>query len=70
MVGVVQSMYQIEKYVDINTKGTAILLDLLVNTDNSIRKLVIASFSTASRDEVLPPHLGLIEMGHFIWTNC
>lgn len=42
-VGVGQSMYQIEKYTDVNTKGTATLLDILVNEPNSIRKIIIAS---------------------------
>ncbi len=45
-VGVGQSMYEIERYVDVNTRGTAVLLDLLAN-DTSIRarvrKLMVAS---------------------------
>jgi len=43
MVGVGQSMYQIEHYVDINTRGTANLLDILVNMENSVKKLIVAS---------------------------
>jgi dTDP-L-rhamnose 4-epimerase len=43
MVGVGQSMYQIERYVDCNTKGTATLLDILVNEKNNVKKLIIAS---------------------------
>ncbi|MES4787573.1 MAG: nucleoside-diphosphate sugar epimerase [Nitrospiraceae bacterium] len=43
MVGVGQSMYQIERYVDVNTQGTANLLDALVNTENNVKKLVVAS---------------------------
>jgi dTDP-L-rhamnose 4-epimerase len=42
-VGVGQSMYQIERYVSHNTFGTAVLLDLMVNTKNKIKKLVVAS---------------------------
>ncbi len=46
MVGVGQSMYQIARYVEANTLGTAILLDLMVN-DSAIRdrlqKLIVAS---------------------------
>jgi len=42
-VGVGQSMYEIEKYVDVNVMGTAKLLDMLVNTEHSVRKLVVAS---------------------------
>lgn len=43
MVGVGQSMYQIERYVDANTRGTSNILDVLVNTENNIKKLVVAS---------------------------
>jgi len=42
-VGVGQSMYQIEKYVDYNTRGTATLLDVLVNKENDVKKLIVAS---------------------------
>lgn len=41
--GTGQSMYEIEKYVDVNIKGTAILLDILTNTKHTIKKMVIAS---------------------------
>jgi len=42
-VGVGQSMYEIEKYVDVNTLGTAKLLDVLVNKEHSVKKLIVAS---------------------------
>ncbi|MGH2535766.1 MAG: NAD-dependent epimerase/dehydratase family protein [Candidatus Promineifilaceae bacterium] len=45
-VGVGQSMYEIEKYVDVNSRGTAVLLDLLANDARlrrEVRKLVVAS---------------------------
>ena len=42
-VGVGQSMYQVHKYVDVNTLGTALLLDLLVNEEHEVKKLVVAS---------------------------
>lgn len=42
-VGVGQSMYQIEKYVSHNEEGTAALLDLLVNTGNKAKKIIVAS---------------------------
>ncbi len=42
-VGVGQSMYQIEKYMDVNTRGTAALLDVLVNKEHSVKKLIVAS---------------------------
>ena len=41
--GTGQSMYQIEKYADVNVKGTSILLDLLANGDHSVEKVVVAS---------------------------
>ncbi|WP_199119949.1 NAD-dependent epimerase/dehydratase family protein [Pedobacter sp. ASV28] len=41
--GTGQSMYEIQKYVDVNINGTAILLDLLANEPNKVKKVVIAS---------------------------
>ena len=41
--GTGQSMYQIEKYIDVNIKGTGLVLDLLANSKHSIEQLVIAS---------------------------
>jgi len=43
VVGVWQSMYQLNKYLDYNTRGTATLLDVLVNEENDVKKLVVAS---------------------------
>jgi dTDP-L-rhamnose 4-epimerase len=40
-VGVGQSMYEIEKYVDINNRGTAVLLEALLR--RPVEKLVVAS---------------------------
>lgn len=42
-VGVGQSMYEIAKYVGINTLGTANLLQALLDTRAELRKLVVAS---------------------------
>ena len=42
-VGVGQSMYQVEHYVDVNTQGTAVLLDLLVNGRTRVKRLIVAS---------------------------
>ncbi len=42
-VGVGQSQYEIKKYIDVNTGGTANLLDVLVNNKNKVRKLVVAA---------------------------
>ncbi len=41
--GTGQSMYEIQKYVDVNIGGTAIMLDLLANAEHTIKKVVIAS---------------------------
>ena len=42
-VSVGQSMYQVDRYVDVNTRGTALLLDLLVNTKHHVQKVLVAS---------------------------
>jgi dTDP-L-rhamnose 4-epimerase len=41
--GTGQSMYEIEKYVNVNIGGTALMLDVLANNPNSIKKIVVAS---------------------------
>ncbi len=41
--GTGQSMYQISKYVDVNIGGTALLLDVLANSSNGIKKIIVAS---------------------------
>jgi len=43
MVGVGQSMYEIDKYVEVNTKANALLLDILANKEHSVKKLVVAA---------------------------
>lgn len=42
-VGVGQSMYEITRYVDANTGGTAALLELLANEPHTVHKLIVAS---------------------------
>jgi dTDP-L-rhamnose 4-epimerase len=42
-VSVGQSMYQVDRYVDVNTRGTALLLDILVNAKHSVEKVLVAS---------------------------
>jgi len=42
-VGVGQSMYQVDHYIDVNTRGTGLLLDMLVNKEHSVKKLIVAS---------------------------
>jgi dTDP-L-rhamnose 4-epimerase len=41
--GTGQSMYQVENYADVNIRGTATLLDSIVNSNNCIKKFVLAS---------------------------
>ena len=41
--GTGQSMYEIEKYTNVNIGGTSIMLDLLANTTHSVKKVIIAS---------------------------
>lgn len=63
--GTGQSMYEIDRYVEVNTGGTAKLLDLLANTSHSVRRIVIASsrsiygegaYRTADGRVVYPAH--------------
>jgi len=42
-VGVGQSMYEIQRYVEVNSAGTANLLDIIVNTKQKVQKLIVAS---------------------------
>ena len=42
-VSIGQSMYQIDRYVDVNTRGTALLLDMLVNLKHHVQKVIVAS---------------------------
>jgi dTDP-L-rhamnose 4-epimerase len=63
-VSIGQSMYQIDRYVDVNTRGTALLLDILVNTKHHVQKVVVASsigvygegaYRCATHGDVAPP---------------
>lgn len=63
--GTGQSMYEIDRYVDANVGGTAKLLDLLANEDNTVWRVVIASsrsiygegsYRTADGRLVYPSH--------------
>lgn len=48
--GTGQSMYEIERYNRVNVSGTALILDVLVNKKNGVKKFVLAS-SRAVYDE-------------------
>lgn len=62
--GTGQSMYCIEKYVNVNIGGTAILLDILANSEHHIKKIILASsraiygegkYLDASNNIIYPP---------------
>src|SRR5688500_868366 len=42
-VSIGQSMYQVDRYVDVNTRGTALLLDILANAKHHVGKVLVAS---------------------------
>jgi dTDP-L-rhamnose 4-epimerase len=42
-VSIGQSMYEVDRYVDVNTRGTALLLDILVNQKHHVEKVIVAS---------------------------
>lgn len=63
--GTGQSMYEIDRYTDVNVGGTARMLDLLANETNSVRRIVVASsrsiygegaYRTPSGTLVYPAH--------------
>ena len=41
--GTGQSMYEIEKYTDVNIKDTSIFLDILANETHTVEKMIVAS---------------------------
>ncbi|MFQ5893047.1 MAG: NAD-dependent epimerase/dehydratase family protein, partial [Nitrospinota bacterium] len=42
-VGIGQSMYEVARYMEVNTQGTALLLDILANEPHGVEKLIVAS---------------------------
>ena len=40
--GTGQSMYEIKRYVDVNIGATALLMDILTNTDHHVKRVVVA----------------------------
>lgn len=41
--GTGQSMYEIQKYIEVNIGGTALMLDILANTSHQVKKVIVAS---------------------------
>lgn len=63
--GTGQSMYCIEKYTEVNIQGTAIMLDILANKENSVEKIVIASSrSIYGEGKYKHPELGIVYPTH------
>lgn len=63
--GTGQSMYQIALYTEVNIGGTARLLDLLANTDHTVKKVVIASSrSIYGEGKYLSQELGFVYPKH------
>ncbi len=68
--GTGQSMYEIQKYVDVNIGGTALLLDLLANTNNNVKKVVIASSrSIYGEGKYLSQEKGVVYPNHRVESN-
>lgn len=63
--GTGQSMYCIEKYVEVNIQGTAIMLDILANTKHQVKKVIIASSrSIYGEGKYLHPEIGAVYPKH------
>jgi len=61
VVGVAQSMYEVKRYIESNTLGTAILWDILVNDKHQVSKVIIASsMSNYGEGEYECPQCGII----------
>ncbi len=80
MVGVGQSQYQIAEYIDVNVGGTAVLLDVLANEKNQVRKLLVASsmslygegaYSCSQHGRIEPQHRSNAQLARREWaTTC
>lgn len=59
--GTGQSMYEINRYIDVNIKGTSELLDILTNEEHNIKKIVVASSRAIyGEGEYICPNHGLV----------
>ncbi len=75
-VGVGQSMYEIQRYMDVNTMGTAQLLQVLLDTKQPVQKLIVASsmsiygegsYTCAQCGPVAPPIRGNAQLRAGVW---
>ncbi|MBS3135527.1 GDP-mannose 4,6-dehydratase [Candidatus Woesearchaeota archaeon] len=76
LVGVGQSMYEIKRYVDANTAGTANMLDVLANSEHQIKKVIVASsmstygegvYTDKSGNRLRPPVRSTKQMSRKDW---
>jgi dTDP-L-rhamnose 4-epimerase len=75
--GTGQSMYEIERYTNVNVLGTSILLDYLTNQKHHIQKIIVASsravygegkyFSQKQQHEIYPTHRNEIDLQNGIF---
>lgn len=65
--GTGQSMYEVQKYVDVNVNGTSLMLDLLVNGNYNIKKVIVASSrSIYGEGKYMSKELGAVYPKHRI----
>jgi dTDP-L-rhamnose 4-epimerase len=63
--GTGQSMYQIERYSQVNVGGTSLMLDILANQPHEVRRVVVASSrSIYGEGRYRSPELGIVYPGH------
>jgi dTDP-L-rhamnose 4-epimerase len=63
--GTGQSMYQIERYSEVNIQGTALLLDIITNRPDRVKKVVIASSrSIYGEGKYFSPEIGVVYPAH------
>ncbi|WHP04491.1 MULTISPECIES: NAD-dependent epimerase/dehydratase family protein [Acinetobacter] len=63
--GTGQSMYEIQKYVEVNINGTALMLDLLVNSLHTVKKVIVASSrSIYGEGKYVSEELGVVYPTH------
>ena len=63
--GTGQSMYQIQKYTEVNVGGTALMLDILASNKTAVKKIVIASSRAIyGEGKYISPDSGVVYPGH------
>jgi dTDP-L-rhamnose 4-epimerase len=77
-VGVGQSMYEIANYMEVNTQGTANLLQAMLDSKAAVKKLVVASsmsiygegkYRCAKHGVVAPPPRGNAQLARKQWES-